>query len=237
MESDMKLLLHACCGPCACYPSQLLAEEGTDFTLLYYNPNIHPYKEFKRRLSALRELAEKQDYKLIIDKTYPLEECVKGMLEEPTVRCAFCYRMRMRYVAKFAADQGFTAFSTTLLYSPYQKHELIKQVAEAAAAEFGVDFYYRDWRPYYQAGVDLSLELGLYRQPYCGCVFSERDRYMEWKKNGKDIKESSTCVIKPGTEDKKLKAAGDDSSSGKTAYVRITKKIIQLQKQDSILYK
>jgi len=223
----MKLLLHACCGPCACYPAKALSGEGVDFTLLYYNPNIHPYKEFKHRLAALRELAEKQDYRLIIDKTYPLEECVKGMLEEPVVRCAFCYRMRLRYTAKYAADNGFTAFSTTLLYSPYQKHELIVQAAEAAAQEFGLKFYYQDWRPHYQEGVDISLALGLYRQPYCGCVFSERDRYMEWKmsKNGAEATRNSGCA---------------DECTGETeskSFVRITKNIIQLRKQDIILYK
>ncbi len=223
----MKLLLHACCGPCACYPTKALAEQGVDFTLLYYNPNIHPYKEFKHRLSALRELAEKQDYRLIIDKTYPLEECVKGLLEEPGIRCAFCYRMRLRYTAKYAADNGFTAFSTTLLYSPYQKHELIVQAAQAAAEEFGVEFYYQDWRPHYQEGVDISLALGLYRQPYCGCVFSERDRYMEWKKP------------KPGTgnENNPRGTAVDEIQTEGKSFVRITKNIIQLQKQDTILYK
>ena len=223
----MKLLLHACCGPCACYPAKALSGQGVDFTLLYYNPNIHPYKEFKHRLSALRELAEKQDYRLIIDKTYPLEECVKGMLEEPVVRCGFCYRMRLRYAAKFAADHGFTAFSTTLLYSPYQKHELIVRAATAAAEEFGVDFYYQDWRPYYQEGVDISLALGLYRQPYCGCVFSERDRYMDWKKpdSGLGERPESDCV------------GSGDARAENRQFVRITRNIIQLQKQDTILYK
>ena len=223
----MKLLLHACCGPCACYPAKTLSEQGTDFTLLYYNPNIHPYKEFKHRLSALRELAEKQDYKLMIDKTYPLEECVKGMLEEPVVRCVFCYRMRLRFTAKYAADHGFTAFSTTLLYSPYQKHQLIVQAAEAAAEEFGVKFYYQDWRPHYQEGVDISLALGLYRQPYCGCVFSERDRYMECKKP------------KPGTEAVRNSVCHDSGvveGAGKP-FIRITNNIIQLPKQETILYK
>ena len=223
----MKLLLHACCGPCACYPTKALVEQGADFTLLYYNPKIQPYKEFKHRLSALRELAEKQDYRLIIDKTYPLEECVKGMLEEPGIRCAFCYRMRLRYTAKYAADHGCTAFSTTLLYSPYQKHELIVQAAEAAANEFGVEFYYQDWRPYYQEGVDISLALGLYRQPYCGCVFSERDRYMEQKKpkTGAGAVQASVYTD-----------AGDVEAESKH-FVRITKNIIQLTKQDTILYK
>ena len=223
----MKLLLHACCGPCACYPTKTLTEQGTDFTLLYYNPNIHPYKEFKRRLSALRELAEKQEYRLIIDKTYPLEECVKGMLEEPVVRCAFCYRMRLRYTAKYAADHGFTAFSTTLLYSPYQKHELIVQAAKAAAEEFGVEFYYQDWRPHYQEGVDISLALGLYRQPYCGCVFSERDRYMEWKKPKTGA----------GNENNPEGTDADEIQTESQPFIRITKNIIQLQKQETILYK
>jgi len=223
----MKLLLHACCGPCACYPAKALSGEGVDFTLLYYNPNIHPYKEFKHRLAALRELAEKQDYRLIIDKTYPLEECVKGMLEEPVVRCAFCYRIRLRYTAKYAADNGFTAFSTTLLYSPYQKHDLIVQAAWAAAEEFGVELYYQDWRPHYQEGVDISMALGLYRQPYCGCVFSERDRYMEWKKSKSGFGEQQD----PDTVD-----AGDVLTESKP-FIRITKNIIQLPKQDTILFK
>jgi len=223
----MKLLLHTCCGPCACYPTQALTAKGVDFTLLYYNPNIHPYKEFKHRLSALRELAEKQNYRLVIDKTYPLEECVRGMLEEPAVRCAFCYRMRLRYTAKYAADQGFTAFSTTLLYSPYQKHGLIVEAAQAAAKEFGVEFYYQDWRPHYQEGVDISLALGLYRQPYCGCVFSERDRYMEWKKSSPETGNDPTSAC----------AVAGAAASESRPFVRITKNIIQLQKQDRILFK
>lgn len=173
----MKLLLHACCGPCACYPAEKLLADGKAFDVLYFNPNIHPYKEFKRRLNALRELCEKKRYKLIVDKSYPLEDCVQGMLAEPTIRCAYCYRVRMRYVASYATENGYDAFSTTLLVSPYQKHELIIQMAEEAAKEFDIPFYYEDFRAGYQRGVDISLELELYRQPYCGCVFSERDRY------------------------------------------------------------
>lgn len=173
----MKLLLHACCGPCACYPAEKLLVDGKAFDILYFNPNIHPYKEFKRRLNALRELCEKKRYKLIVDKSYPLETCVQGMLDEPVIRCAYCYRVRMRYAAQYAKENGYDAFSTTLLVSPYQKHELIIQMAEEAGKEFDIPFYYEDFRKGYQRGVDISLELELYRQPYCGCVFSERDRY------------------------------------------------------------
>ena len=182
----MKLLLHACCGPCACYPTEKLTGDGVDFSILYFNPNIHPYKEFKQRLSTLREFCEKKEYDLIINKSYPLEGSGRGMLHEyevGSVRCAYCYRVRLRYAAQFAKEHGYDAFSTTLLVSPYQKHELIKREAEAAAAEFGVPFCYEGWRGGYQRGVDISLELGLYRQQDCGCVFSERDRYQIVKKS------------------------------------------------------
>ena len=178
----MKILLHACCGPCSCYPTEQLRAEGYEFDILYYNPNIHPYQEFKHRLSTLREFCDKKQVKLIINKTYNLEECVRGMLDEPTVRCAFCYRMRLFYAAQFAKEHGYDAFSTTLLVSPYQKHELIRTTAEEAAARYHIPFYYEDFRTGYQRGVDISLEMGLYRQQYCGCVFSERDRYQVLKK-------------------------------------------------------
>lgn len=173
----MKILLHTCCGPCSIYPAMRLADEGHEFSLYYFNPNIHPYKEFKRRLNTLREYAALKKYNLIVDKNYPLEECVRGMLDEPTVRCAYCYRVRLEKTAIYAKENNFEAFSTTLLVSPYQKHDLIKLIAEEIAAKVGIPFYYEDYRNGYQEGVDVSKELEMYRQPYCGCVFSERDRY------------------------------------------------------------
>ncbi len=173
----MKLLLHACCGPCSCYQTEKLAADGRQFDILFFNPNIHPYKEFKRRLNTLMEFCEKKQYNLIIDKKYDLEEWVCGMLEEPGIRCAFCYRERLRYAAHFASVGGYDAFTSTLLVSPYQKHELIIKCAEASSKEFDIPFYYEDFRTGYQSGVRISLEIGLYRQPYCGCIFSERDRY------------------------------------------------------------
>lgn len=191
----MKILLHACCGPCSCYPTEKLQADGVDFAILYFNPNIHPYQEFKHRLATLREFCEKKQFDLYIDKSYPLEECLRGMLDEPTVRCAYCYRVRLRYAAKFAKENGFDAFSTTLLVSPYQKHELIRREAEAAAEEFGIPFFYEDFRTGYQRGVDISLEMGLYRQQYCGCVFSERDRYLLVKKKSQ-VQDKFTRVSK-----------------------------------------
>lgn len=178
----MKLLLHACCGPCATYPTKVLSERGVDFTVYHFNPNIHPYKEFKHRLNTLREFCELKKYKLIVDKSYPLEETVQGMLSEPTIRCAYCYRVRLEAAAQYAKENGFDAFTTTLLVSPFQKHELIKKIGEEVAASFNIPFMYEDFRVGYEEGVQISLELEMYRQPYCGCVFSERDRYEKKKK-------------------------------------------------------
>lgn len=116
----MNILLHACCGPCSCYPTKELTAEGHTFTMYYFNPNIHPYKEFKRRLNTLREFCEARHYPLVADKSYPLEDTLRGMLSEPTVRCAYCYRVRLEMAARYAKEHGFDAFSTTLLVSPYQ---------------------------------------------------------------------------------------------------------------------
>ncbi|MDO4179361.1 MAG: epoxyqueuosine reductase QueH [Phascolarctobacterium sp.] len=192
----MKLLLHACCGPCACYPTEKLRADGKDFDILYYNPNIHPYKEFKQRLATLREFCTKKEVSLYVNKNYDLEKCVCGMMAEETIRCAYCYRMRLRYAAQFAKENGYDAFSTTLLVSIYQKHELIRKIAEEAAEEFGIPFYYEDFRMGYQRGVDISLEMGLYRQQYCGCVFSERDRYLIMKKKQKGPQEKIVRISK-----------------------------------------
>ena len=173
----MNILMHVCCGPCSVYPTKHLKEAGKDFTLYYFNPNIHPYKEFKKRLNTLREYCQLKKYKLVADKSYPLEETVAGMLAEPGVRCGYCYRVRLEKAAEYAKANGFDAFSTTLLVSPYQRHELIKKLAQAAAEKYDIPFYYEDFRTGYQEGTEISIRLGMYRQPYCGCIFSERDRF------------------------------------------------------------
>lgn len=178
----MKLLLHACCGPCSVYPSQFLRTQDVNFTIYFYNPNIHPYQEFKRRLRALREFTEAEKIKLIVDKSYPLEEFIKNALSETESRCNYCYRVRMQQIALFASENGFEAFSTTLLGSPYQGHEEIKLSAEQAASDYGVSFEYYDFRPGFFKGQEEAKERGMYRQGYCGCVFSERDRYEKRKK-------------------------------------------------------
>jgi len=170
------LLLHACCAPCATVTVEEYAAAGHQPTLYFHNPNVHPYMEFQRRLRTLEDWAALQGIPLITDPDYPLEENVALLLSQ-NPRCAACFAERLTAAARLAARQGFSAFGTTLSVSPYQDQELIRRAGMEAGNAYGVDFVYIDCRPRYRDSVNLSRSLGLYRQPYCGCVFSERDRY------------------------------------------------------------
>ena len=182
----MKLLLHICCGPCTCYPLEKLRGEGFNPTGYFFNPNIHPYKEWEHRLKTTEFLAEVKKLPLIVDKNYGLREFtlkVAPVLDEPLKlgvtkkRCGICYAWRLEQTASYAAANGFEAFTSTLFYSIYQDHDLMKKIAAAMAVKYGVEFYYEDFRPGWNEGIALAQELDLYRQPYCGCVFSEEERY------------------------------------------------------------
>ena len=176
----MNLLLHMCCGPCSCYPVKKLRQEGIEPVGYFFNPNIHPYKEWDMRLKTAREFAVKVDMKMYDDDNYRLRDFLRRALAAEAVengRCRMCYTWRLEETARFAAEQGFDAFTSTLFYSIYQQHELMKETAEHFAKLYGVELYYEDFRPGWQEGIDISQELELYRQPYCGCIFSEEERY------------------------------------------------------------
>lgn len=176
----MNLLLHMCCGPCSCYPVKKLREDGIEPTGYFFNPNIHPYKEWDMRLKTAKEFAEKVDMKIITDENYMLRDFLKKALMAESVengRCRMCYTWRLEQAAKFAAENGFDSFTSTLFYSIYQQHDLMKETAGFFAEKYGVSFYYEDFRTGWQEGTDISIDLGLYRQPYCGCIFSEEERY------------------------------------------------------------
>ena len=176
----MNLLLHMCCGPCSCYPVKVLREQGIEPTGYFFNPNIHPYKEWDMRLKAAEEFAARSEMKIITDKHYMLRDFLRRALAAEQVengRCRMCYTWRLEETARYAAAKGFDAFTSTLFYSIYQQHELMKETAEHFAKVYGVKFHYEDFRPGWQEGIDMSVEMGLYRQPYCGCIFSEEERY------------------------------------------------------------
>jgi len=174
--SDKRLLVHVCCAPCLIAPLQQLKKDW-DVTALWYNPNIHPYTEYIKRRDTLKEYAEKTGLPVIWQDEYDLEMYLNVTGTKSTERCLGCYEMRLLRTVQIAMGQGFDAFTTTLLYSKYQKHDEIKMTGEKLAHQFGVDFYYQDWRGLWQEGIDLSRQAGMYRQSYCGCIFSEKERY------------------------------------------------------------
>jgi len=173
----MNILLHVCCGPCAVYPLDVLRQQGHEVTGWFHNPNIHPYKEFRRRIEALEEVARQKHFNVEIDRTYGLRDFLRRVVFHEDSRCGLCYDLRLLPTAKRAAAQGFAAFTTTLLYSKYQNHALLQSKGTALAAQFGIQFFYHDFREGWQQGIDQAIALNLYRQPYCGCIYSEQERY------------------------------------------------------------
>ncbi len=173
----MKLLLHLCCGPCTTYPVTALRNEGIKPQGFFHNPNIHPYREFKKRLGAVNMVADKMDLTIHLDKEYGLNKYMREVVFNEEQRCTLCYRMRLEATVQQAKAVGADAFSTTLLYSRYQQHNLIRRQAEELAEKHGIPFYYQDFRDGWQDGIDMSIEMDLYRQPYCGCIYSEQERY------------------------------------------------------------
>jgi hypothetical protein len=171
------LLLHACCGPCASYSVEHLRYEGYQVTALWYNPNIHPFQEHQRRLEAMQRLAQAIDLPLLIPQGYELIRYLRAIVGHEAERCRYCFRLRFAKTAEIARQNAFATFTTTLLISPHQKHELLRQVGEEVAAETGVSFLYQDLRPGFSQSRRLSKEHDLYRQQYCGCIYSEWERF------------------------------------------------------------
>lgn len=177
----MKILLHTCCGPCTIYPLAQLRTAGHEVMGFFYRHNIHPLQECLRREETLRRYAQSVDFKIIWQAGYELEEFLRGVAYRENQRCAYCYHARLTACAKLAKHGKFQAFSSTLLYSKFQKHELIREIGEAVGKKEGVPFYYADWRSGWREGLERSKALDMYRQPYCGCIFSEKERFFNAK--------------------------------------------------------
>jgi predicted adenine nucleotide alpha hydrolase (AANH) superfamily ATPase len=138
--------------------------------------------EYSRRRDTVVQMSEQEALPLIMRDEYDLEEFLANVAAEPDKRCSYCYASRLRAAAEVAAKEGFEAFTASLLYSRYQRHDEIRSLGEQIGNEFGVAFYYQDFRPGWQEGIRLSKESGLYRQQYCGCIYSEKERYLRGKK-------------------------------------------------------
>ncbi|MDD4571409.1 MAG: epoxyqueuosine reductase QueH [Clostridia bacterium] len=178
----MNILLHTCCAPCSIMPIQKLSEAGHEITAYFYNPNIHPYREYKMRRNTFKDYMIRLGIPFVVEDDYDLEGFLTGAVAKMAAsenRCGFCYEMRLLKAAEYAKNHGLDVFTSTLLVSIYQNHDLIRKTGEKTGKIKGVDFYYDDFRPYFREGQNQARELGLYMQSYCGCIYSEKERY--WK--------------------------------------------------------
>lgn len=179
----MNVLLHICCANCAIYPVLSLRDAGHEVTGYFFNHNIHPYQEYRQRLQAVEEYAAETALPVIYRDEYLLEDFLARVAAEPLGRCTYCYQSRLKQAAEYAAHAGYEAFSTSLLYSRYQNHALIRKLGEEIGRHYGIAFLYEDFRIGWQKGIKVSKAMGLYRQQYCGCIYSEKDRYHPSRNN------------------------------------------------------
>ncbi len=173
----MKLFLHVCCAPCTTYTLAALRNSGVDVTGFFFNPNIHPYREFRKRLTTFELYSSEVKLPVIINYNYGFTEYIRKVVFNEKSRCTICYEMRLQETARKAVKLGADTFSTTLLYSRHQNHKTIAKIGKNIATKHGIDFYYEDFREGWQEGIDQAIAMGLYRQPYCGCIYSEQERY------------------------------------------------------------
>jgi predicted adenine nucleotide alpha hydrolase (AANH) superfamily ATPase len=174
----MKILLHTCCAPCLIFPLRRLRENGFEVAGFFYNPNIHPFAEYKNRKQAVADFSRSAE----VDVVYPEYEPqqffrVVNLKEADPARCSLCWSLRLRETAQRAKENGCEYFSTTLLVSPYQDQAALHKIANNIAQEEGVNFYYEDFRPGFQEAHQEARAKGIYCQKYCGCIYSEIERH------------------------------------------------------------
>jgi len=172
-----RVLLHVCCAPCTLYPLKVLQDEGKEVFAFWYNPNIHPYTEYRHRRDEVRKTVESLGVRYIERNEYSLEKFLQMIAFREGKRCFLCHQLRLTAAAQVAKKGRFTFFTTTLLYSKFQPHLVIKDIGEGLAKHYGPRFLYRDFRVGWKEGIEESRGMDLYRQQYCGCIYSEYERY------------------------------------------------------------
>ena len=173
------MLLHTCCTPCSTHVLELL-REVFDLTLYFYDPNIHPKEEYEKRRDEMRGYAEKLSTPFV-EGPYEVERWLEITMEhkkdvEGSGRCLICYEMRLRETARFARDNGFEYFGTVLSISPHKRADKINEIGLSLGKEYGIKYLEADFkkRDGFKKSIELSRSYGLYRQDYCGCVYSRR---------------------------------------------------------------
>jgi predicted adenine nucleotide alpha hydrolase (AANH) superfamily ATPase len=173
----MKILLHTCCAPCAIVPIKLLQQADFQVMGYYYAHNIHPYTECLKRRETLEGYADAIGLRVITSEGYEMENFLRNVAFREKDRCTYCYHARLRATALMAKRGKFDYFTSSLLYSKYQKHEEIWSIGESVGKDVGIPFYYQDFRIGWKEGIETSKQLKMYRQSYCGCIYSEKERY------------------------------------------------------------
>ena len=173
----MKILLHTCCAPCAIVPIKLLQQADFEVMGYFYAHNIHPYTECLKRRETLEGYADAIGLRVITSEGYEMENFLRNVAFREKDRCTYCYHARLRATALMAKRGKFDYFTSSLLYSKYQKHEEIQSIGESVGKDVGIPFYYQDFRTGWKEGIETSKRLKMYRQSYCGCIYSEKDRY------------------------------------------------------------
>lgn len=176
----MRILLHTCCSNCAIHAYQVLRNKGFEIILFWYNPNIHPYTEYKLRLDSLKKLKQLWNFKLLYDADYKeFHKFLRLVSWKEKERCEICYRIRLEKTAKKAKELGIDNFTTTLLVSPYQKFDKIIEIGKEIGTHYGLNFISEDFREGFKNAMNTVKELELYKQKYCGCIYSEAERYLK----------------------------------------------------------
>ena len=175
------VLIHCCCAHCTAYTVDYWRQQGYEVSAFWYNPNIHPYMEHQHRLEAIKSLAQEKNLPLIVAEGYDMIEYFRQVVGHESQRCQYCFRLRLSKTVEIARQMSLDAFTTTLLISPDQKHDLLREVGDELAEEKGIEFLYADLRKRYSDSRHLTKPLNLYRQQYCGCVYSEWERHANIK--------------------------------------------------------
>ena len=173
----MKILLHICCAPCSIYPLGVLRQEDFEMMGFFYRHNIHPFSECLKRQQTLEEYSRSIGLRVIYQEGYEMETFLQNVVFREADRCTYCYHDRLRSTALLAKRGQFDYFTSTLLYSKFQNHEKLIEMGQSLGRQVGVPFYYKDFRKGWQEGIEESKRIGLYRQQYCGCIYSEKERF------------------------------------------------------------
>ncbi|MEJ5226643.1 epoxyqueuosine reductase QueH [Thermodesulfovibrio sp.] len=175
----MKILIHTCCSNCALYPVEILQKRGFEIVLYWHNPNIHPYSEYKNRLESVNKLENLMKLTVVYDQDYrEFYKFLRMVMGKEKERCQICYQLRLERTAKKSKELNIELFTTTLLVSPYQKFDKILKIGKELAFKYGISFLTEDFREGFKKGMNKARELELFRQKYCGCIYSEAERYL-----------------------------------------------------------